>query len=75
MTNTQVRMICSAIGALGGCLLLGLAGIGLAIASKDVAGPTIGLIVFPVAFIVLIVSGVVFLQAYVLSRKETGIAK
>ena len=75
MTNTQVRMICSAIGALGGCLLLGLAGIGYAIAAQWLAGPTIAQIVFPVAFIVLIVSGVVFLTAYVLSRKETRLAK
>jgi hypothetical protein len=75
MTNTQVRMICSAIGVLGGCLLLGLAGIGLAIDTKGLAGPIIALIVFPVAFIVLIVSGVVFLQAYVLSRKENGLTK
>ncbi|MCX5671057.1 MAG: hypothetical protein NTU94_07030 [Planctomycetota bacterium] len=75
MTNTQVRMICGAIGALGGCLLLGLGGIGLAIAAAGDAGGTICRIIFPVAFIILIVSGVVFLKAYVLSRKETGLTK
>ena len=75
MTNTQVRMICGAIGALGGCLLLGLAGIGLAIAAAGVAGPAIALMIFPVAFIILIASGVVFLTAYLSSRKETGVTK
>lgn len=75
MTNTQVRMICGAIGALGGCLLLGLAGIGLAIGSKDVAAPAIALMIFPVAFIILIVSGVVFRTANALSPKETGVTK
>jgi len=73
MTNTQVRMICGAIGALGGCLLLGLAGIGLAIGSKDVAAPAIALMI--VAFIILIVSGVVFRTANALSLKETGLTK
>ncbi len=75
MTNAQVRMICGAIGALGGCLLLGLAGIGLAIDAKGNTGPRIALMVFPVAFIILIVSGVVFRKAYVLSHKETGLTK
>jgi hypothetical protein len=75
MTNTQVRMICGALGALGGCLLLGLAGIGLAIAAAGNPGATICRIIFPVAFIVLIVSAVVFLTAYVLSRKETALTK
>ena len=73
MANTQVRMICGAIGALGGCLLLGLAGIGLAIGSKDVAAPAIALMI--VAFIILIVSGVVFRTANALSLKETGLTK
>ena len=73
MTNAQVRMICGAIGALGGCLLLGLAGIGLAIGSKDVAAPAIALMI--VAFIILIVSGVVFRTANALSLKETGLTK
>ena len=73
MTNTQVRMICGAIGALGGCLLLGLAGIGLAIGSKDVAAPAIALMI--VAFIILIVSGVVFRTANALSLNETGLTK
>jgi len=75
MTNTQVRMICGAIGAMGGCLLLGLAGIGLALGSKDVAAPAIGLMIFPVAAIILIVSGVVFRTANALSLKETGLTK
>jgi len=75
MTNTQVRMICGALGALGGCLLLGLAAIGFAIDAEGNAPPIIHLMVFPVAAIILIVSGVVFRTANALSLKETGLTK
>ena len=74
MTNTQVRMICGAIGALGGCLLLGLAGIGLAMNPREGSAVACAWI-FPVAFIILIISGVVFRKAYVLSHKEAGLTK
>jgi len=75
MTNTQVRMICGAIGAMGGCLLLGLAAIGFAIDAKGDAPPIIPLMVFPAALTILIVSGVVFRTANALSLKETGLTK
>ena len=75
MTNTQVRMICGAIGVLGGCMLLGLAGFGFAVDAKGKAGALVACMGFPVAFIILIASGVVFLTAYLSSRKETGVTK
>jgi len=68
-------MICGAIGVLGGCLLLGLAGMGLAIDAKGSVAPFIALLCFPAVFIIFIVSGVVFLRDYIVSRKEAGITK